>query len=405
MTLDNCNSLVTIFPSSVLRRLKNLESIEITNCELVEEVFGFDDEDAATVTAMMIPVHSIYLQYLPNLVRFGHGTARFPSLKKMTIRYCPKMKTFIAAHEHNLGGHFIQPFFHEKVDLPVLEKLIIYGLQDLEELWDDRSQAGSFCQLQILRVEKCSKLLNFIPLRLLVTMKNLNEISVEECESVKEVVKIDSLIAGGQGAVDDAILTRSHLRELRLDNLPKLTELWWNKDRSGIFSCPDLHSLEVTECHGLRYIFVPSAIKHDMNIQNLFIADCSNMEEVVREEEHGGYSGRKLLFRQVTYLSLQNLPNLRSFCRGNYSLEWPSLSNMFMNDCPNTETFCLGTVSTPQLEGLSQKEDGKEVLRKGGDLNDIIQHLFYIQRETGAKEKQEEETSATQEAHFGVTEV
>lgn len=65
-----------------------------------------------------------------------------------------------------------------------------------------------------------------------------------------------------------------------------------------------------------------------------------------------------ITFSQLTYLRLDCLPKLTSFCSGSYSFQFPSLEEVIVRQCPKVKAFCHGPLWTPELERVqSPKED------------------------------------------------
>ncbi|KAA8538882.1 hypothetical protein F0562_025574 [Nyssa sinensis] len=395
LRIRNCHNLVTVIPPNLIQRLQNFQEISIKSCDLVEkvcEVEGDDDEEDAANTLIFSKLCALRLENLPEFVGI-YTTMEWLSLEILTIKNCPKQATFPNSRlkasdgeserkmdqESNLIiGITPSSFFSKKVLLPNLKELRIGNLQSLKEIWPPQFLAESFSQLRILEVQKCDKLLKVIPSNLLQQLQNLEELDVIECESVEEVIQLE-----GANAV-----VLSQLRQLELSNLPKLVEMWWNKDCNGILSCPNLADLIVTGCNSLRNLFLSSVAKSFVNLRDLDIRGCLNMEEVVaKEEQLGEDSGDKLAFPSIWRLILGDLPKLRSFYSGNLTLECPSLWHLTLENCTNMHTFSSGLLITPELENIDA--DG-ETLEVEGDLNSSIQQHI-LRRGAGVKDKPNEE--------------
>uniref|UniRef100_A0A5B6Z5Z3 Uncharacterized protein n=1 Tax=Davidia involucrata TaxID=16924 RepID=A0A5B6Z5Z3_DAVIN len=377
LNIFKCNELRNIFSPSASKGLVQLQKLEIDSCQMIEEIVATkrEEEEEAINTIVFSKLRTLLLKNLPEFV--GIYTLKWPSLEELTIASCPKMRTFPSSkyldmkevkardgqfegkmdEEGNLVGTTqVPPFFSKKVLLPTLKELRIYGQESLKEIWPNQFPADqSFSQLRVLDVKRCDKLLTVVPSNLLRRLPNLEELSVKECESVE---------------ANNVLL--SQLRKLTLHNLPKLVEMWWNKDCNGILNYPNLSSLEIGGCDSLRNIFLPSVAKGFVHLEVLRIFNCLNMEEVVAKEEQGQDSGEKLVFPTVWNIGLQNLPNLRSFYSGNLTLEWPSLNTLGLMDCPNMHTFSSGLLITPKL--CSVYVDRKRLWKC--DLNSTIQHVL-----------------------------
>uniref|UniRef100_A0A5B6Z8R0 Uncharacterized protein n=1 Tax=Davidia involucrata TaxID=16924 RepID=A0A5B6Z8R0_DAVIN len=379
LTLRTLPRLRNIFSPSASKGLVQLQKLEIDSCQMIEEIVATkrEEEEEAINTIVFSKLRTLLLKNLPEFV--GIYTLKWPSLEELTIASCPKMRTFPSSkyldmkevkasdgqfegkmdEEGNLVGTTqVPPFFSKKVLLPTLKELRIYGQESLKEIWPNQFPADqSFSQLRVLDVEKCDKLLTVVPSNLLRRLPNLEELSVKECESVE---------------ANNVLL--SQLRKLTLHNLPKLVEMWWNKDCNGILSSPNLSDLEIRGCDSLRNIFLPSVAKGFVHLKELRIFNCLNMEVVVAKEEQGQDSGDKLVFPTVRILRLRNLPKLRSFYSGNLTFEWPSLEILELYDCPNMHTFSSGLLITPNLSDICV--DGEWLWK--GDLNSTIQNLFKV---------------------------
>ncbi|KAA8539114.1 hypothetical protein F0562_025806 [Nyssa sinensis] len=403
LDIYQCNGLRNLFSTSALRGLIQLQRLEIDSCEMMKEIVttergeddssnmmeeivstesGEDEEEMATATIGFPQLRTLKLISLLELVNIYQGNyiLELPSLGDLTIEECPKMKAFPSCDDGferkwdqkgSPAAIMPPPFFNEKVVLPALKELRIYSLQSLKQIWYNQFPAESFRQLRVLKVKKCDKLLKFGPSNLLWMLQNLEKLSVEECDPMEEVVELGGILDVEHYA--DVLL--SQLRELKLHNLPKLLEMWWNIDTKGIIVCPKLSSLKVIKCDRLRNLFLPSIVKGFAHLEELYIANCLIVEEVVAKEEQGEDSGDKVVFLQVHTLVLKNLPNLRSFYSGNLTLEWPSLETVKVEDCPNMHTFSSRLPITPKLNAIIV--GGQEQLWQG-DLNRTIQNLFKV---------------------------
>lgn len=217
----------------------------------------------------------------------------------------------------------------------MLEKLSI------EDLRINQLRCDSFHQLKKLKVKRCKKLLRLVP-----DLKDLEKLHVHECDSLEEILGIEQSIGGG-----NANQLVCMLRDVNLQNLPKLAEVWWNKDLNGILKYPMFSSLKVIKCDGLRSVFSVSVIKHFLHLEELYLGNCLVIKEVVADEWKG-YAGENVVFPQLHSLVLVNLPNLTCFCAGGFVLEFPSLEYLNLEACPNMHTFSLGPLVTPKLNAI-----------------------------------------------------
>uniref|UniRef100_A0A0V0HGP0 Putative ovule protein n=1 Tax=Solanum chacoense TaxID=4108 RepID=A0A0V0HGP0_SOLCH len=130
-----------------------------------------------------------------------------------------------------------------------------------------------------------------------------------------------------------------------------------------------LQTLIVKNCGKLRNLMSPSVAKGLLNLQVLSIDNCESMEEVITKGE-----GIMTLFRLLKELDLIGLPKLGHFFLTEHALEFPFLTDVYIDDCPEMKTFVQQgiSVSTPSLEWVNFDYEKVKV----DDLNKWIQQRF-----------------------------
>ncbi|KAI7745871.1 hypothetical protein M8C21_007292 [Ambrosia artemisiifolia] len=340
LEVSGCDQLKYILSTSIMKGLAQLQELRISSCELVEEVVSKDIsvEDQVEVLS---------------------------SLQVLKVTNCPMMKmfaTFLNQSNLRFENHVSDEFFGREVLLPMLEKLSIEGLSISAGLWHNQLQSNSFHHLNKLKVKRCKNLLRLVP-----ELKDLKSLYVEECDSLEEILGIEQSITGAHE--NHLVCT---LSDVNLQNLPRLAEIWWNKDLNGILRYPMFSSLKVIKCDGLRKVFSASVIKHFLHLEELHLANCLIMKEVVADDERDEYAGEDVVFPQLHSLGLLNLPNLTSFCAGSFTVKFPSLEYLNLEACPDMQMFTLGPLVTPKLNAVVL-ENGEQFWKD--DLNSTIKHL------------------------------
>ncbi|KAF3946998.1 hypothetical protein CMV_026806 [Castanea mollissima] len=412
-----CKNLMNIFPPNMLRRLQNLEILEIRDCNSVEEVFdirrGIDvdeicdtvsnklrvltlfnlpklkheleirdcgleeilamEEGLETVTKFVFPrLVSLRLLSLPELKCFypGKQTSEWPSLKYLDISKCDKVKIFasneLSFSDTNELGHHVpvqQPFFMiEKVSFPNLEVIDISGMDSLKMLWHNHQLVpDSFCKLKNLSVGNCKNLINIFLPNMLRRLLNLEELEIWNCNSVEEVFEIRGV---NVDEICDTVST--HLRALELFNLPKLKHVW-SLDLQAILTFQNLRNVEVSSCKILKSLFPISVAKSLEQLESLTIQDCG-LEEIVALEE-GVETTIKFVFPRITSLYLESLPELKYFYPGKHTLEWPSLKRLRIKNCDKVKIIASNELSFQERDEL-------------GHHVQIQQPLFPIEKDT-----------------------
>ncbi|XP_050228112.1 disease resistance protein At4g27190-like [Mercurialis annua] len=91
-----CDSLRSIFSSSMAKGLLQLQALEISYCSVLTEIIVEEDEEEEEVEIVFPQLRSLFLSDLDKLTSFCNGTCslEFPLLQDISIGGCTQMKTF-----------------------------------------------------------------------------------------------------------------------------------------------------------------------------------------------------------------------------------------------------------------------------------------------------------------------
>jgi hypothetical protein len=184
--------------------------------------------------------------------------------------------------------------------------------------------------------------------------------------------------------------TKVKLRKLVLVELKNLefickkkseVQVLQNIEMLGVYKCSRLKSivpisvlfgnleqLMVSNCAVLENIMKSSVINNIQKLRILCIDDCEKIEEIIASDDENDAS--ELAFMKLEYLRLDNLPKLRSFCKGKHSFKFPLLQRLLVIDCPMMETFSHGVSDAPRLRAVHVKR--KDEWHWNGDINSTI---------------------------------
>ncbi|KAJ9682205.1 hypothetical protein PVL29_018199 [Vitis rotundifolia] len=313
LDVEKCHGLKFLFLLSTARGLSQLEEMTINDCNAMQQIitcegeFEIKEVDHVGTDLQLLPkLRFLELTNLPELMNFDYFGS---NLETTSQGMCS---------QGNLDIHM--PFFSYQVSFPNLEKLILYNLPKLREIWHHQLPLGSFYNLQILRVYNCQGLLNLIPSHLIQRFDNLKEMDVDNCEVLKHVFDLQGL--------DENIRILPRLESLWLWTLPKLRRVACNEDEDKNDSVRCLFS-SFTASHNLKF---------------LYIKDCGNK---VEDEEHVNtlredvvlFDG-KVSFPNLEELSLDGLPELKMIWPHQLSLAFfCKLRILSVCDCPRLLSF------------------------------------------------------------------
>ncbi|XP_077243589.1 putative disease resistance protein At4g27220 [Tasmannia lanceolata] len=208
---------------------------------------------------------------------------------------------------------------------------------------------------------------------------------------------------------EEGIIEKSHaiiptpplstLEEIELKFLPKLRSLWKGvMPPTGTFH--NLKKLTVWFCDSLTCLFSPVLAQNLQQLEELDIVGCSKMEKIISDEEMmisaskeeqelGVVNKEHLLLPLLKAIKLLKLPKLWSLCnnRGgggggsHVSLDFPSLESIEVYDCFNLKRLPLGSQSAPKLERIKGAEAWFEGLEwEDEGIKSRLQPLFHPMR-------------------------
>jgi hypothetical protein len=133
--------------------------------------------------------------------------------------------------------------------------------------------------------------------------------------------------------------------------------VWKNVPR-GIQVFQNLRSIKVSRCRRLRYIFPLSIAKLLVELQSIEINKCDVIEDIVQrdgEEEAADFA----LFPKVSSFIVEKLPNLVTFCKEAYSLEWSSMREIKISQCNKFKTIGSEIRRPSKLKEINRELDSR----------------------------------------------
>ncbi|PSS01806.1 Disease resistance protein [Actinidia chinensis var. chinensis] len=331
--LQGCKLLVNVFPSNMLSRLQNLKNISVDFCEKMEVIISMKREEEYDEAESKDNV--ILLPHLASL--------RLVDLNNLKSFYSSRCEA--------------QPLFNKQVIFPVLEELEIERLPNITELWDKQShsvrdKAEFFCQLVLIHVSECEKLMNLIPSSIVPGLQNLVNLKVQNCpnievivfENAKEEVANNGIFVFSQLLDLDifnmkilkSFCTNSKMSEaqpffnhqvsfpslerLTIWDVPSITEIWDNqplldtKNKTGSFY--KLSYLNIKKCANLVHVFPHYMLSQlQINLDHLVMESCPKVEVIVSKKAKGKEATVKdiIVFRKLMIMMFYGLENLKSF--------------------------------------------------------------------------------------------
>ncbi|KAH9753053.1 Disease resistance protein [Citrus sinensis] len=331
LAVDDCTNMSSAIPANLLRCLNNLVWLEERNCDSIEEVLHLEElnADKEHISPLFPKLYRLRLTDLPKLKRFCNFTGNIiemPMLRNLTIENCRDIETFISNSVLHMTADNKEP-----QKLTSEENFLL--AHQVQPLFDEKV---SFPRLRWLELSGLHK---------------VHHLWKENAESNKVFANLKSL------------------KISECSKLQKLVPPSWHLE--------NLEALAVSKCHGLINVLTLSASKNLVNLKRMMIVDCKMIEQIIQLQV-GEEAKDCNVFKELEYLRLDCLPSLTSFCLGNYALEFPSLKQVVVRQCPKMKIFSQGLLDTPMLNKVNVTKEEKDDDERcwEGNLNDTIKKLF-----------------------------
>ncbi|XLT62765.1 hypothetical protein HN873_019289 [Arachis hypogaea] len=332
--MSKCDRIKILFSFSTFGRLQNLR---VSNCKNIEEIVSKDNINTSEDKVMFPKLEKLSLKSLPKLKAFCQVSYSFElsSLQEVMIKDCMNMEMELQE-----------------------EKMIRWS--DLH----DKDIIKNLFEISVMNISGYHELSMLVQLKEMGMLRHVRELSITSCDSLEEVFEARGEMLTKEG-YDQSI--NYGLESIKLQDLPKVRSIWGlNIVRHVSFT--KLTSIEIARCNNLKCVMSYSVAKSLVEIKELEVKNCEMIEEIVKKEEEekimnmGAGCKDKTLFPKLEKLSLENLPNLRCFCYGDYDYDiplsnenedkkkqeqvqvsFPQLKEISLTGVPNFQCFCGGS--------------------------------------------------------------
>jgi len=317
-----------------LGQLPSLKELSIYDCEGIkiinEEFFGNN--------STIVPFKSLEILKFENMVNWEDWISlRFPLLKELSIRNCPKLKGTLPQH------------------LPCLQKLSISDCEELEE-W---LCLEGFLSLKEFSISDCSKFKRVLPQQL----PSLQKLWINKCNKLEEWLCLGEFPLLKEISISDCPELKRALSQ-HLPSLQKVKISDCNKLEASIPKCDNMIELDIQRCGRILVNELPTSLKRlllcdnqytefsvDQNLINFPFLEglkldwsgsvkCPSLDLRCYNSLHclsiKGWDSSSLpftmhLFTKLQYLNLYDCPELESFPMGGLP---SNLRTLGIYNCP-----------------------------------------------------------------------
>ncbi|KAK1580802.1 hypothetical protein Q3G72_000256 [Acer saccharum] len=360
LKISGCHSMSRcLFPSWMLSQsLRKLKKVNVKWCDELEDVFQLEGLSYAKENPFLLSsLESLHLEDLENLRYIWKGPTQQVSLQSLTVvnvYSCSKLRYLftlsltrslwqleelkvwncdslehiveIKEAEENVGGgggndvmfpklrilkldvleNFISFFDSENYSStwPALQKLSLHLPLNSTTSFVAQLEANVLQKLRVLDVGIISdQLCNSFLAQLIHGFQNLEELKIWDCR-----VQVLSQLE----------LSLPSLKELDLDGLEELECLC--KGPTHLLNLPNLKKLEVWSCNRLRHMFSHSLARNLLQLEELIIKNCGELEQIFNEDDVAEYNQTlskdhlqwPLLFPNLSSIGIRRCDKLKS---------------------------------------------------------------------------------------------
>ncbi|KAD7477445.1 hypothetical protein E3N88_00581 [Mikania micrantha] len=317
--VNDCNSLVNLFPCNPMQSLTHLEELQVINCCSIEVVFNIDLGKIKQHKSNLRIIRVSKLDELREVWRVneenytGHLICGFQAVETIVITNCKKFKNVFTPITANFDMSALINIYIEDVKVEDVEVCNISGISKVDE---DMS------------------IVAFPSYHLTRAFNHIRKIEFRSVEGAEVLFEIETLGISGElvsSHLQQSLPLLPCLEELELHSMDNMSHVWkcnnWNKffilhKHQSQSSFQNLTSIKSWQCNGIKYLFSPLMSKLFSSLNTLDIMFCEGIEEVVSNRDDDHVDDETLNTSTTTFfpclndLSLFSLDNLKQIGGG-----------------------------------------------------------------------------------------
>ncbi|KAK1403001.1 hypothetical protein POM88_002606 [Heracleum sosnowskyi] len=369
----------TLFSLSAFGGLQHLQELEVSNCDLLEEIVenvpGIELSGMDNKTITLFHLKSVILTDLPSLKSFvqcANYEFDMPALKKVEVSNCGLSALFTRSIFRNLqqlqnlqvsNCKFLEGIVEDvkgaetsgsndkMFTLFRLSAVILKNLPNLRSFIEGANYECHMPALKKVEVDNCG-FSTLFTCSLMRTLQQLRELQVSNCRLLESIVED----VRGNETFDktNKIITLLRLLSVVLRNLPNLK--YFIHSSNNEFQMPALNDVLFVNC-GLSTLFTCSVFRNLQQLRSLEVWNCRLLEGIIEDvmvNESSVTNGKVIKLFQLSSVVLRDLPNLVRFINGaNYECHMPNLEQVEVDNCGLCALFtCSVFRNLPRLKYL-----------------------------------------------------
>ncbi|XP_022735545.1 uncharacterized protein LOC111288847 [Durio zibethinus] len=392
LKIINCGRLNYVFPITLAQGLLYLESVEITDCSQLKQVFNMT-KDKGGRPLQEIVLQRLQILRLKNLEKLKNfcpeNFVMSLSLKEFEVRSCPQLtefKTLLANLKDDrklaMDGIMYHKNLIPSVDPQGLNELTFLTLRDDKELeclidttdqghvstvpllpnltsFGARAQPSVCLQsLKVAVISRCNKLKYLFSPSLVQSLVMLEQLKIEYCDELEHIateLEIDDNIESDGGFLHPPPLPK--LTSLEIHSCPRLQYVFnVAKEKNGVDNAilpPSLERLTIVVCPRFAKFIIQQVVHKRLQLKELRCSELEqdNLCDTINWENIFQIQDGHLLLR-IEILNLEGIHQLQSPIQ---VASLPCLKDLKVSNCNKLKSLfsSLLTRNLPQLKILN----------------------------------------------------
>ncbi|KAL7611591.1 hypothetical protein Lser_V15G05477 [Lactuca serriola] len=199
-----CENLRYLFTFPIANGLVKLERLTVSECSVLEVLAYGENGGAGKIRFQGLKF--LRLDRLPKLIGLCNtaNVIELPQLVELELDGLPNFSSIYpkktsATSSMSSNDSAIQPLFNKQVLIPKLEKLRIWRMDKLKEIWPYQvisSKDVDACVLRKIEVDSCDNLVTLFPTNPMSLLGRLEVLDVSNCGSIEVLFNIDMSCVG-----------------------------------------------------------------------------------------------------------------------------------------------------------------------------------------------------------------
>ncbi|XP_068650351.1 probable disease resistance protein At4g27220 [Aristolochia californica] len=262
------------------------------------------------------------------------------SLEVLTVDGCHEMEHLIDTTEaQSLSTNILE----------CLKKLTLRNMKKITKLCHGPLPSRFLTTLQVVYIQNCKQMTKDVfSCSQLQNLEILENIFLEGIDEMAVLLNLEGT------SISPNVF--QNLKTLHIVGMNKIKEVVHGLFPIRFVTASAFHNLEllyISNCNVLRSLFAISVALHGLKkLNRLMIHDCKQMEVVLEDQEEGEFALVNGVLPKLTYMWLENLPELKSVCNKEIFPCFPVLETIVVLKCPKLKRLPLKHESLDYLKAI-----------------------------------------------------